>query len=92
MSVDGGIANNNNKQRGRPKRRRSKEGTVGTREAPRIWSEEEDKLLLNAVEKYGQKIGNLLQQKYQIVIMYNICNDKSIKTRFKTRWMDTTRR
>ena len=57
MSVDGGIANNNNnKQRGRPKRRRSsKEGTVGTREAPRIWSEEEDKLLLNAVEKYGPK-------------------------------------
>ena len=44
------------KHRGRPKRRRSsKEGTVGTRDAPRIWSAEEDKLLLKAVEEYGPK-------------------------------------
>ena len=44
------------KQRGRPKRRRSsKEGTVGTREAPRIWSEQEDKLLLKAVQEHGSK-------------------------------------
>ncbi len=32
----------------------NKEGTVGTREAPRIWSKEEDEILLNAVEKYGE--------------------------------------
>ena len=44
------------KQRGRPKRRRSsKEGTVGTREAPRVWSEQEDKLLLKAVQEFGSK-------------------------------------